>query len=347
MATVFVGLSGGVDSAVSAYLLKKEGHKVIGAFIKGWEPDFLPCTGAEDRLSAMRVAAHLQIPFVTYDLSEEYKRDVVDYFVSEYKAGRTPNPDVMCNRTIKFGAFWKQAKADGAEMIATGHYASIFRCPTSKYDELRVSKDKEKDQTYFLWTLGQDDLAHTLFPVGGFEKSEVREIASRGALPNTARKGSQGLCFLGHVDMRAFLKRYLPTTVGSIYGTNGKKLGEHEGVWFYTIGEHVPLGGLEKRHYIVEKDAQKNSLVVSEKPLGEHPKKEFKIEGAHWISKEAPQGSILGRYRYRQPLLPVQCQGDALTLRAVFEEPQLMASGQSLVFYDVKGEVCLGGAIIG
>src|SRR3989344_9130448 len=129
MVTVFVGLSGGVDSAVSAYLLKKEGHKVVGAFIKGWEPDFLPCTGAEDRLSAMRVAAHLGIPFVTYDLSEEYKRDVVDYFVSEYKNGRTPNPDVMCNRTIKFGAFWQKAHADGADMIATGHYASIFRNP--------------------------------------------------------------------------------------------------------------------------------------------------------------------------------------------------------------------------
>src|SRR3989338_8803526 len=197
MATVFVGLSGGVDSAVSAYLLKKEGHKVIGAFIKGWEPDFLPCTGAEDRLSAMRVAAHLQIPFVTYDLSEEYKRDVVDYFVSEYKAGRTPNPDVMCNRTIKFGAFWKQAKADGAEMIATGHYASIFRCPTSKYDELRVSKDKEKDQTYFLWTLGQDDLAHTLFPVGGFEKSGGGGDAPPRGFPNPRAEGFTGFVFSG------------------------------------------------------------------------------------------------------------------------------------------------------
>src|SRR3989344_5616199 len=275
MATVFVGLSGGVDSAVSAYLLKKQGYRVMGVFIKGWEPDFLPCTGAEDRLSAMRVAAHLQIPFVTYDLSEEYKRDVVDYFVSEYKAGRTPNPDVMCNRAIKFGVFWKRAQAEGADMIATGHYAQIKH--RTQNLELAASRDSEKDQTYFLWTLTHNDLAHTLFPVGGFNKSDVRALAREARLPNAERKDSQGLCFLGHVDMRAFLKRYLPTTVGPIYDSGGTKIGEHEGMWFYTIGEHIPLGGLEKRQYIVEKDAQKNSLVVSEKPLGEHPKKEFKI----------------------------------------------------------------------
>ncbi len=344
MQTVFVGLSGGVDSAVSAYLLKKEGYRVVGAFIKGWEPDFLPCTGAEDRLSAMRVAAHLEIPFVTYDLEEEYKKEVVDYFVSEYKNGRTPNPDVMCNRTIKFGAFWQKAKMDGADCIATGHY-SINRT-VDDARELLVSKDKEKDQTYFLWTLMQDDLAHILFPVGAFEKSEVRDIAQHAGLPNAARKDSQGLCFLGHVDMRAFLKRYLPTTIGSIYGTDGKKRGEHDGAWFYTIGEHIPLGGLSRRHYIVGKNVEKNSLIVSEKALGEQPKKEFTIEGLQWISTQAPQDAILGRYRYRQSLLPVRYQGEASLPKAIFDEPQLLASGQSLVFYDEKGEKCLGGAII-
>ncbi|OGG42908.1 tRNA 2-thiouridine(34) synthase MnmA [Candidatus Kaiserbacteria bacterium RIFCSPHIGHO2_01_FULL_48_10] len=341
MQTVFVGLSGGVDSAVSAYLLKKEGYRVMGVFIKGWEPDFLPCTGAEDRLSAMRVAAHLEIPFVTYDFEEEYKKNVVDYFVSEYKAGRTPNPDVMCNRVIKFGAFWKRAQTEGADMIATGHYAQIKH--RTQNIELGTSRDSEKDQTYFLWTLTHNDLAHTLFPVGGFNKSDVRALAREARLPNAERKDSQGLCFLGHVDMRAFLKRYLPTTVGPIYDSGGTKIGEHEGMWFYTIGEHIPLGGLEKRHYIVGKDAQNNSLVVSEKPLGEKPGKEFAIQGVNWISKEAPRGMVYGRYRYRQQLLSVSVLGT----KAIFNEPQLMASGQSLVFYDEKGEICLGGAIIG
>src|SRR3989344_2451987 len=241
MTKVFVGLSGGVDSAVSAYLLKKEGHNGVGAFIKGWEPDFLPCTGAEDRLSAMRVAAHLEIPFVTYDLEKEYKREVVDYFISEYQAGRTPNPDVMCNRTIKFGAFWKRAKADGADFVATGHYAIVVqgdrrnaqneRGSTQKKHTrytLNASRDSEKDQTYFLWTLTQNDLKHSLFPVGNLTKPEVRQIAERVKLPNALRRDSQGLCFLGHVDMAEFLKRYIPSKPGPIiYDKTPEKVGEH------------------------------------------------------------------------------------------------------------------------
>ena len=235
MKTVFVGLSGGVDSATSAYLLKKEGYNVVGAFIKGWEPDFLPCTGKEDRLEAMRVAAHLGIPFVTYDLEEAYKRDVVDYFVAEYKAGRTPNPDVLCNRAIKFGAFWERAKADGADAIATGHYARIGKEGDSY--SLKTSADSEKDQTYFLWTLGQEDLSHALFPVGDLRKEEVRRLASDAKLPNAGRKDSQGLCFLGHVDMHAFLKRYIPSKKGPVKDRAGRALGEHDGVWFYTLGQ--------------------------------------------------------------------------------------------------------------
>ena len=224
MKTVIVGLSGGVDSAVSAYILKKEGYRVIGAFIKGWEPDFLPCTGADDRLQAMRVAVHLDIPFATVDLEAAYKRDVVDYFVSEYRAGRTPNPDVMCNRAIKFGAFWRYATLKGADFIATGHYAR--NVSTAAGFTLCASKDTEKDQTYFLWTLTQDDLSHALFPVGALSKPEVRAIAQKAKLPNADRKDSQGLCFLGHVDMKAFLKRYVPSKSGDIiYGSTGEKIG--------------------------------------------------------------------------------------------------------------------------
>ncbi|MES2014430.1 MAG: tRNA 2-thiouridine(34) synthase MnmA [Patescibacteria group bacterium] len=340
MKTVFVGLSGGVDSAVSAYLLKKQGYNVVGAFIKGWEPDFLPCTGVRDRLEAMRVAAHLGIPFKTYDLSEEYKREVVDYFVSEYKQGRTPNPDVMCNRVIKFGAFWKKVKADGADFIATGHYAQNKQ--TDDSFQMTVSKDKEKDQTYFLWTLTQNDLSHTLFPVGGLEKSEVRDLAIEANLPNASRPDSQGLCFLGHVDMPSFLKRYLPTKLGVVKDESGKEIGTHEGVWFYTIGQrHGFTASSAERLYVVHKDVKNNELIVSPKPLGEEAKSAFALSNLNWIT--APQGEkILARYRYRQQLLPVTIEESKVS----FESPQMIAQGQSVVMYDQAGAVCLGGGVV-
>lgn len=351
MQTVFVGLSGGVDSAVSAYLLKKQGYKVVGAFIKGWEPDFLPCTGVRDRLEAMRVAAHLGVPFVTYDLSEEYKRDVVDYFVSEYKAGRTPNPDVMCNRAIKFGAFWEKAKADGADLIATGHYAINSKLSGdassdpqgSTRFQLSASEDKDKDQTYFLWTLTQDDLSHSLFPVGHLKKNEVRTLALEAGLPNASRADSQGLCFLGHVDMQAFLKRYLPVTSGIVRKESGEEVGTHEGVWFYTIGQrHGFKAGGGERLYVVAKDISKNELVVSENLSGENPAKEYSLVNQNWVDRDAPRGTFLGRYRYRQPLLPVMIQGNQVS----FESPQTIASGQSFVVYDMTGSICLGGGVV-
>jgi tRNA-uridine 2-sulfurtransferase len=335
--TVFVGLSGGVDSATAAYLLKKEGYRVVGAFIKGWEPDFLPCTGKEDRQEAMRVAAHLGIPFVTYDCEEEYKKEVVDYFIDEYKAGRTPNPDVVCNRAIKFGAFWEKAKTDGADYIATGHYA-VNQVSGSSF-QLSASRDKEKDQTYFLWTLTQADLTHTLFPVGGNKKNEIREIASRARLPNARRRDSQGLCFLGHVDMHAFLKRYIPEKTGDMLDGRGQKIGEHYGVWFYTLGQHVPLS-TGKRMYVVGKDTVNNQLTVSETPLGEHPRSTYAMHSINWVNGKPPHEKILARYRYRQLLLPAHLKDDVVT----FSEPQLIAGGQSCVFYSNDG-VVLGGGV--
>jgi tRNA-specific 2-thiouridylase len=340
MQTVFVGLSGGVDSAVSAYLLKKQGYNVVGAFIKGWEPDFLPCTGKEDRLSAMRVAAHLEIPFITYDLEEAYKKDVVDYFISEYKAGRTPNPDVMCNRMIKFGVFWEKAKKDGADCIATGHYA------INRDGVLCAGKDLNKDQTYFLWTLNRDDLAHSLFPIGNLEKEEVRKIAEKAGLPNAKRKDSQGLCFLGHVDMHAFLKRYIPEKKGAVIHENGKTVGEHDGVWFYTLGQRhgyktTPEAGRDaEKLYIVRKDVEKNILYVSENPFGETAQKTFMLTNENWPA-EIPENEIFARYRYRQPLLSVKVRKNTV----MFETPQTIASGQSCVFYDKNGAVVGGGII--
>lgn len=334
--TVFVGLSGGVDSAVSAHLLKQEGYRVVGAFIKGWEPDFLPCTGAEDRLSAMRVAAHLQIPFVTYDLSKEYKQFVVDHFVSEYESGRTPNPDVMCNRTIKFGAFWKLAKKSGADFIATGHYAD------TNGQVLRTAKDKEKDQTYFLWTLTKSDLAHTLFPLGKLKKPEVRKIAKKIGLPNAARPDSQGLCFLGHVDMREFLKRYVPAKTGDVVNTEGEKLGEHDGAWFYTIGEHVRVAA-GRRMFVVGKDTERNEIVASDvrHPMSYGHRMSIDLRNASWVG-EPPQGAVFFQYRYHGPLVEGVLEGGTVHLR----EPILVAPGQSLVAYDRAGTLCLGGGTI-
>src|SRR3990167_4048684 len=196
--TVYIGLSGGVDSSVSAALLKKQGYDVTGVFIKVWQPNWITCTWKEDRLDAMRVCAKLEIPFLTLDLEKEYKRDVVDYMIREYKAGRTPNPDVMCNRYIKFGAFFNWARKYGADYIATGHYAQVFKKVTGY--RLQVSRDFEKDQTYFLWTLTQRELSQTLFPVGRITKPEVRKLAKKFGLPTADKKDSQGLCFIGKVD---------------------------------------------------------------------------------------------------------------------------------------------------
>jgi len=334
---VFVGLSGGVDSAVAAYLLKKEGYAVTGVFIRGWEPDFLPCTGADDRLSAMRVAAHLEIPFHTYDLSEEYKKSVVDYFVSEYRAGRTPNPDVMCNRTIKFGAMWDRAKKDGADYIATGHYAM------TNGEELLVSKDEDKDQAYFLWTLTKDDLAHTLFPIGKYRKGEVRKIAEKAKLPNFARKDSQGLCFLGHVDMHDFLKRYVPTEKGVVRNTDGDVVGEHDGAWFYTLGQRHGISvASDERVYIVEKDVKKNELVVSADRAQGEGKSVYDLTSVSWVSGVTPTGEVLAQYRYHGPMVRAVVKGS----RIKFEEAVLVAPGQSVVVYSKDKTVCYGGGII-
>jgi len=333
---VFVGLSGGVDSAVSAYLLKKQGYDVVGAFVKGWEPDFLPCTGKEDRLSAMRVAAHLKIPFVTYDLEDEYKREVVDRFVHEYRAGRTPNPDVLCNRMIKFGSFWEKAQADGADFIATGHYARNDK------GAMKAGVDAEKDQTYFLWTLTRDDLSHTLFPVGEYRKPQIRELAAEAGLPNAKRPDSQGLCFLGHVDMHAFLKRYIPEKTGDIVSRGGEKLGEHSGVWFYTVGEHAPLPGGHARMYVVRKDVEANTLVVDAEAVPETKAFALTLSDTNWIAGEQYEGEAYARYRYRQSLLPVTVSKSQVT----FAEPQLTASGQSCVLYAADTSTVIGGGII-
>ena len=341
MKNVFVGLSGGVDSATSAYLLKKAGYAVTGVFLKVWEPDFLPCTGPQDRLDAMRVAAHLEIPFKTYDLEAEYKKGVVDYFIDEYRAGRTPNPDVMCNREIKFGAFWKQAQKDGADAIATGHYA--VNKDIGDAHALMRSPDNTKDQSYFLWTLTQNDLAHALFPIGHLKKPEVRRIAEEAGLPNFDRKDSQGLCFLGHVDMEEFLKHYILVTRGVARTRDGTEVAEHDGASFYTIGQRFHVPGKEKL-YVVAKDLEKNELVLSETlEVPERARTVVHLARTNWIRREPAHGTLYDvQIRYHGERHKAKIQVNSVQ----FEEPVLVAPGQSLVVYDPETGECMGGGIM-
>lgn len=360
---VFVGLSGGVDSAVSAALLKKRGFDVTGVFIKVWQPDFLPCSWRDERRDAMKVAIALNIPFLFFDFEEEYKGGVVDEMVTEYKVGRTPNPDVLCNKEIKFGAFWKKAKEMSADYIATGHYAQISqrfnlweatkaKQPTKvKPLYLLEGKDKEKDQSYFLWTLTQDDLSHTLFPVGNLEKSEVRKLARQYRLPISEKKDSQGICFIGDVRMEEFLSHFIPTKSGNVLNTKGEVIGTHNGSVLYTIGERHGFNIYKKNSdegafYVVSKDMRANTITVSSEELeivSLSPTK-ILVENVNWITKPAVP-SLSARIRYRGEKLPVTLSLLDNKLVVEFKNPvRGISLGQSIVFYN--GEICLGGGVM-
>lgn len=291
-------MSGGVDSSVAALLLaKNKKYEVIGCFIKGYNVDGCQETDVED---ARRTVEFLKIPFYVIDLEKEYKKLVVDYMIDGYRRGITPNPDVMCNREIKFGLFLKRALEMGADFVATGHYARISTAEVSKipFFKLFEAKDKNKDQSYFLWTLTQEQLKHCLFPIGDYLKFEVREMARKAGLPTANKKDSQGICFLGMVKFKDFLKQYLPIKKGDVLDVEGKKIGEHDGVWFYTIGQrHIGIKNYKskikgrretKPLYIVEKNIKKNILTVAE---GENNsalyKKEIKLTNVNFINRHA------------------------------------------------------------
>jgi tRNA-specific 2-thiouridylase len=347
---VFVGMSGGVDSSVSAYLLKEAGYDVTGVFIKVWQPDFIECTSKEDRLDAMRVSSHLDIPFVTLNLEKEYKEGVIDYMINEYREGRTPNPDVFCNREVKFGGFWKWAKENGADYIATGHYAR------TNGSELLTAIDTSKDQTYFLWKLTSDDLEHVLFPTGHLLKSEVRDIAKRAGLPVATKKDSQGLCFIGTINVKEFLKEYIEEKEGDVLAEDGTVLGKHNGSRFYTIGERHGFYVQSKNissdpFYIIRKDAVKNTLTVSHDKPNLKVGDTFIVNSVSVTTMNFPETfECLGRERYRAPLskIELQRQKDGRTKETYIvtkkEGDLVPISGQSLVFYD--GERCLGGGIM-
>ncbi len=398
---VYVGMSGGVDSSVSALLLKEQGYDVTGIYMKNWSQDLpgMKCPWAEDLADAKRVAVKLGVPFEVWDFEEAYREKVVEYMLDEFKKGNTPNPDIMCNQEIKFKLFYEKAMERGADFIATGHYARIVSlarafATTGANDEaspvttgaseeasksdaiLARAKDENKDQTYFLYRISDEALSHTIFPIGEMLKPEVKKLAKEKGLHNAYKKESMGVCFVGEVGMKDFLKEYIDIKPGEIREIESEKiLGYHEGAIFYTIGQRhgLYLSGVAGEvndglpYYVVKKDLKNNIVYVSKNLNNEHIwTKELELKdvvmrtnrlnlrastttGANdeaspvttGASEEASKVSLLVRLRHRAPLIPAKFDGKKLVFESEIKRP---ASGQSAVLYD--GEICLGGGII-
>lgn len=349
MTHVYVGMSGGVDSSLTAALLVEQGYDVTGVYMKNWSKDLpgMKCPWAEDLADAKRVAVQLGIDFKVFDFESEYKQQVVDYMVEEYKAGRTPNPDVMCNQEVKFKLFLDAALANGADMIATGHYAQVTRDLSNDSAHLTLAKDTDKDQTYFLYRVTEEALKKTLFPLGEYTKPEVREMAKKRNLWTATKKESMGVCFVGSVGMREFLSEYIETRPGDIIDkTTGQVLGRHDGAIFYTIGQRHGLelgGGLP--YYVVGKDMQKNEVYVSTNLNDEAMwRKDISLGAVHWIS-EPIAGDCLVRVRHRAPLVAARVEFvDGETTVHLAEPQRAITAGQSIVIY--RDKKCLGGGII-
>lgn len=351
MKTVVIGMSGGVDSAVSAWLLKQQGYNVIALFMHNWEEtDDGCCTAEQDFEDVKRVSAKLDIPYYSVNFAAEYKERVFSYFLDEYAKGRTPNPDVLCNREIKFGPFLQYAKALGADYIATGHYCGISHVNGVHY--LLKAKDQCKDQTYFLNQLSQEQLADVLFPLQNIDKSEVRKIAEELGLVNAKKKDSTGICFIGERNFRNFLQTYLPNQVGEIVDVSGKTVGKHIGLMYYTLGQRrgLELGGTpdgQGRWFVVDKDLINNRLIVS------HGDEEVLMSNAllashvNWIPNlPAKQFSCTAKFRYRQSEqgVDVAVENDGRVKVRFHERQRAVTPGQFVVFY--LDDKCLGGGVI-
>ncbi len=342
---VYVGMSGGVDSSLSAALLQKQGYDVTGVYMKNWTQDLpgMVCPWADDLADAKRVAVQLNIPFKVFDFQKEYKQKVVDYMIAEYKAGRTPNPDIMCNQEVKFGLFLRTALDDGADMIATGHYAKV------NDGQLFMAVDKAKDQTYFLYRVTQNALTKTLFPLGELTKTEVRKKAIQLGLATATKKDSQGICFVGKVGIKDFLQQYVKAEPGDIIDKrSGQVLGQHEGAIYYTFGQRHGLGvGGGLPYYVARKDMTKNIVYVTS-DLNDDSlwRSKLTLSQLHWIDqKPATNEKYSVRLRYRASLIDCRLSLHGNIAEVILAEPErAITPGQSAVVYD--GHQVVGGGIV-
>jgi len=347
--TIFVGLSGGVDSSVAALRLQKQGYNVVGVFIKVWHPDFMVCNWERERLDAMRVAAHLNIPFLTCDAEAEYRDEVAHFFIAEYKAGRTPNPDVMCNQHVKFGAFLRFAQAKGADFIATGHYAR--RIEGANGPELHRGVDSNKDQTYFLWTLTPEQLAYTLFPVGDSPKEIIRGEAEMAGIPTAQKKDSQGICFLGHVDIPEFLSHYIDLSSGDVLDEAGTVIGEHKGAFVYTIGQRhgFTLQTTNKDRtpmFVTAINTEQNTITVGAKEHIQETTDSMYLRSTVLRQSLTADAELEAQIRYRQTpfkVIVTRINESDIEVTPV-DSIQRPAAGQSCVLY--RGSHCVGGGIL-
>ncbi len=366
---VLIALSGGIDSAVSAYLLIKQGYEVEAAFMKNWSSTEgllkNECPWLADRQDALRVAAFLRIPMHTLDFEKQYRTAVMEYFFEEYKQGRTPNPDVMCNKEIKFKLLYDWARERGFDYLATGHYARIRKRGKGKGENensfirnplpftLTRSADEFKDQTYFIYNIKTKQLPHILFPIGGMKKAAVRALAKKIGLPNADKRESMGLCFVGKIRLKDFLEQKLKEKPGEIIDQNGAVIGRHQGLHNYTIGQRQGIKvGASGPYYVVRKDLASNRLCVTNNPDDTALlAKEAQLHSVNWLSgQDSPSAnhpvSLVGRYRHQGELVPLIINKIKKDLyRVEFKTPQkAVASGQSLVLY--RGKICVGGGII-
>ncbi|MEX0895328.1 MAG: tRNA 2-thiouridine(34) synthase MnmA [Patescibacteria group bacterium] len=363
---IALGMSGGVDSSVCAHLLVEQGYEVTGVYLECWKAP--GCRSEEDRKDALEVALALNIPFQVLDFKHAYRDKVVQYFFDEYQAGRTPNPDVLCNKEIKFGLFYDWALREGFDAVATGHYAAITTDAKSNQHQLAIPVDAHKDQTYFLYLLTATQLEHIHFPLGKYTKSQVRAEAKKRDLPVATKKDSVGICFIGDIDVSAFLKDELGENPGEVVDTQGNVIGSHRGLWFYTVGQRHGFS-IEKHtvitqkdgstmlkqnfppYYVIKKNAEKNQLVVG---FGSDTEtNEFTITDLHWIQNPPSSQQVFVRIRHTGQLLPAELviTEDCATIR-LHTAVKGIAAGQSAVIYNslntdqINQTVCLGGGII-
>jgi len=373
-AKVLLAMSGGVDSSVAALLLKKQGYEVIGAFMKNWsdtKDDFGQCTWIGDRKMAMKIASQLNIPLITLDFEKQYRKQVVDEMYKSYSKGITPNPDVDCNNKVKFPLLWRTAKKLGADFIATGHYARIKKIDMKKnvntksksttkkrgdkYNcELLRAKDESKDQSYFLYRLTSKDLEHSLFPIGDLTKKQVRAIAKKNKFQNFNRKSTTGICFIGKINLKRFLQKKIKPKSGKILDPNGNVIGQHDGIYYYTIGQRIGSrfgidvnrgNSTQRKWYVASKNPKTNTIIAAPENHKLNFRKEIIIQQPHWINKRPKQGKVLSRIRQVGELLHSTLSYKNGKYKVILKKHITgVSQGQAVVLY--SGLQVLGGGII-